>query len=75
MITEEDLYIAYTNSYKVIILGYDVEDVIEHSLIFAHNPMKPFPNRREVQKMLTYFEEQEEIRKCIAIKTYLRTHR
>jgi len=37
--------------------------------------MKPFHNRREVQKMLTYFEEQEEIRKCIAIKTYLRTHR
>ncbi len=74
MITDEDLYSAYCNSFKVIILGYDVDDMLKDNLLFAHNPFKKFPNRREVKKMLSYFEEQQELKKCIAIKTYLDTH-
>jgi hypothetical protein len=74
MITDEDLWEAYNNSYKIIILGYDVDDLMKQNIMFAINPMKQFPTEREVIKMFEYFKEQGEKRKCIAIKTYLDTH-
>lgn len=74
MISEEELYKAYSNSFRVIILGYDVDDLLKDNVMFAHNPMKRFPTYREVEKILNYFKEQGELNKCIAIKTYLDTH-
>tara|TARA_R100000541_G_scaffold11439_4_gene19577 strand:- start:1422 stop:1649 length:228 start_codon:yes stop_codon:yes gene_type:complete len=74
MISEEHLYEAYNNSFRVLILGYDVDDMLRHNVMFAHNPMKKYPTYREVQKILNYFKQQGELKKCIAIKTYLDTH-
>ena len=76
--TEEQLDKAYVNSFRVIILGYDIDEIHQDEgdvVVFAHNALKRVPTRTDLENLLTYFSEVEDFEKCIAIKTYLRTHR
>ena len=63
---------AYNNSFNVIILGYDWEDIVSGSSpFFVHNPAKKYPRRGDIQNLIDYFIEQEEYLKCKNLKEYL----
>jgi len=69
---EDTLHIAMVNSFNIIILDYDWEEIIDGRYpYFAHNIAKRKPNRKELDNILTYFIGVEDYEKCIAIKTYI----
>ncbi len=73
---EERLHIAMTNSFNIIVLGYDWEEIVDGAEpYFAHNVAKRVANRNDLLNLLKYFTEIEDFKKCIAINTYLDTHR
>ena len=72
---EDRLDIAMTNSFNIIILGYDWEEIVDSSEpYFAHNVAKRIHNRKDLNNLLEYFTEAQDYKRCIAIKTYLDTH-
>jgi hypothetical protein len=71
--TEQTLHYAMVNSFNIIILGYDWEEIIDGRYpYFAHNIAKRVPNKKEINNILKYFIEVEDYEKCIAIKTYIK---
>jgi len=68
----EILEIAFDNSYKVIILDYDWEEIMdEEHPFFAHNPARLVPRKENVQALLSHFKLKEQYRKCQAIHNYI----
>ena len=73
---EDRLHIAMTNSFNIIVLGYDWEEIVDGAEpYFAHNVETRVANRNDLLNLLKYFTEIEDFKKCIAINTYLDTHR
>ena len=71
--TEQTLHYAMVNSFNIIILGYDWEEIIDGRYpYFAHSIAKRVPNKNEINNILKYFIEVEYYEKCIAIKTYIK---
>jgi|TARA_B110000977_G_scaffold4598_1_gene6534 CRISPR/Cas system-associated protein Csm6 len=69
---DDVIHIAMTNSFKVIILGDDWEDLMSHNNNYlAHNPAKRLPNIKDLENILEYFIEQEDYRKCASLKKYI----
>ena len=70
---DEQIEIAYNNSYKVIILGYDWEDIMEGEFpYFAHNPARRMPKVKDVKNLYHYYTEIRDFKKCIAIRNYIK---
>lgn len=68
---EDEIHIAFINSYDVIILGKKPLDMLNGETgWFAHNP-KGKPTKDEIDGMLNYFELIEDYEKCLEIKTYI----
>jgi hypothetical protein len=68
---EDEIHIAFINSYAVIILDKKATDLIGGEAgWFAHNP-KGKPTKHEMYGMLDYFEAIEDYEKCSEIKTYI----
>ena len=69
---EELLHIACTNSYRVIVLGEDWQEVFkEEDNFFAHNPAKRVIELQLVDTLLFYFNPIEDFEKCIRLRNYL----
>lgn len=69
---EELIHIACTNSYRVIILQEDWQDIImEEENFFVHNPAKRVVDLQIVDTLLFYFNELEDFEKCIRIRNFL----
>tara|TARA_R100000935_G_scaffold32793_1_gene53304 strand:+ start:286 stop:516 length:231 start_codon:yes stop_codon:yes gene_type:complete len=72
MSDEEILDIAFENSYKVLILDYDWEEIMSETHPFiAHNPARSHASKEDVKRILNYFERTEQYRKCQSIQNYL----
>ncbi len=73
LMKEKDVEIAFNNSYKVIILGYDWEDIMEGDFpYFAHNPARRVPKVKDVRQLYEYYTETRDFKKCIAIRNYIK---
>ncbi len=69
---EELIHIACTNSYRVIILQEDWQEIfMEEENFFAHNPAKRVVDLHIVDTLLFYFNELEDFEKCIRIRNFL----
>jgi hypothetical protein len=72
MTQEEILEIAYENSYKVIILNYDWEQIMdEEDPYFIHNPARLVPHKDRLEALLIYYEFKEDYIKCQAVHNYI----
>lgn len=68
----DTVHIAMINSFNVIILEYDWEEIVDgKNPYFAHNIAKRFPSIRDLEKILNYFIEQEDYKRCAALQRYI----
>jgi hypothetical protein len=68
----ENVHIAMTNSFNIIVLGYDLEDIMsQRNNFLAHNPLKRYPSMRDLKNILEYFINQEDYHKCAALQKYI----
>jgi len=68
----EEVHIAMTNSYNIIILGHDLEEIMsEEDTFLAHNPLKRYPSMNDLKNILDYFINQEDYHKCAALQKYI----
>ena len=71
--TEETLDIAMINSFNVIVLDYDWEDIIDGKTpYFAHNMARRIPSKRELENILKYFIETEDYERCASLQRYMK---
>ena len=67
---DEELHMAHLNSYDVIVMGADIQTIINTDIyMFMHDPSYPH-EEEDVLLLLKYFEEIEEYEKCIIIKKF-----
>lgn len=70
---EQKTHQAFINSFRVIVLGVDFEEIIESKYpFFVHNPARRIPKKQNVKALLDYFVEIRDFKKCIAIKKYIK---
>ncbi len=68
----DKVHMAMLNSFNIIILDYDWEEIVDGKHpYFAHNIAKRFPNITELKKILNYFTEQEDYKRCAALQRYI----
>ena len=71
--TEETLDIAMINSFNVIVLDYDWEDIIDGKTpYFALNVARRIPSKRELENILKYFIETEDYERCASLQRYMK---
>lgn len=71
--TDETLNIAMINSFNVIVLDYDWEDIIDgKNPYFAHNVARRIPSKRELENILKYFIETEDYERCASLQRYMK---
>jgi len=72
MTEADELDMAYSNSFKIIILDYDWEEIVEGKYpFFAHNIARRFPKKYELERLINHFLEKEDYIKCKSLKEYL----
>ena len=72
------LHIAFTNTYKMLVDGMEIEEVLEEmdlgvvnvDILFAHDPLYP-DDKEMIELMLEYFTDIEDYEKCVEIKKIL----
>jgi|TARA_A200000159_G_C7312067_1_gene335065 hypothetical protein len=72
------LHIAFTNTYKMLVDGMGIEEVLEEmdlgvvnvDILFAHDPLYP-DDKEMIELMLEYFTDIEDYEKCVEIKKIL----
>lgn len=72
------LHIAFTNTYKMLVEGMGIEEVLEEmdlgvvnvDILFAHDPLYP-DDKEMIELMLEYFTDIEDYEKCVEIKKIL----
>lgn len=65
--------IAFANSYKVIILGVNWEDIMDGDFpYFIHNPARRVPKVKDIRELYKYYTETRDFKKCIAIRNYIK---
>ena len=70
---EDKVHRAYINSYRVIFLGVDFDEIIDSKHpYFVHNPARRIPKKVNVKGILDYFVEIRDFKKCIVIKKYIK---
>lgn len=70
---EDIIHIACINSYRLIILQDDLEDIYDYdNNYFAHNPYEDDFDMEVLDSMLRYFTEIEDYDKCIKIRDYIK---
>jgi len=67
---QEQIDLAFRNSYEVIINNADASDIIAESGYFIHHPARPI-DKQTIEDMIHYFGESDEFEKCIALKKYI----
>lgn len=73
MSEEERVVMAFENSYRVIILNYDWEDIMLTDYpFFAHNPSRRLPKIKDIKNLMNYYSDIRDFKKCIAIKRYVK---
>jgi len=67
---DEELHMAYLNSYDVIVMGADIKSIIDSDIyMFVHDPSYPY-EKEDVLLLLKYFEDIEDYERCIIIKDF-----
>tara|TARA_R100000951_G_scaffold98158_2_gene88025 strand:+ start:413 stop:655 length:243 start_codon:yes stop_codon:yes gene_type:complete len=72
------LHIAFTNTYKMVVDGIGIEEVLEEmelgvvnvDILFAHDPLYP-DDKEMIELMLEYFTDIEDYEKCVKIQKLL----
>jgi hypothetical protein len=72
------LHIAFTNTYKMVVDGMGIEEVLEEmelgvvnvDVLFAHDPLYP-DDKEMIELMLEYFTDIEVYEKCVKIQKLL----
>ncbi len=72
------LHIAFTNTYKMLVDGMGIEEVLEEmelgvvnvDILFAHDPLYP-DDKEMIELMLEYFTDIEDYEKCVKIQKLL----
>jgi hypothetical protein len=72
------LHIAFTNTYKMVVDGMGIEEVLEEmelgvvnvDILFAHDPLYP-DDKEMIELMLEYFTDIEDYEKCVKIQKLL----
>jgi hypothetical protein len=72
------LHIAFTNTYKMVVDGMGIEEVLEEmelgvvnvDVLFAHDPLYP-DDKEMIELMLEYFTDIEDYEKCVKIQKLL----
>jgi hypothetical protein len=74
----ERLHIAFNNTYKMVVEGWGIEEVLDHldlgvvnvDILFAHDPIYP-DDKEMIELMLEYFTDIEDYEKCAKIQKLL----
>lgn len=70
---EEWIDIAFENSYKVIILDYDSEELMDEGTpVFVHNPARRLPKMEDLESMIDYYKLKEDYIRCQALHNYIK---
>tara|TARA_R110000803_G_scaffold186774_1_gene249171 strand:+ start:245 stop:487 length:243 start_codon:yes stop_codon:yes gene_type:complete len=72
------LHVAFSNTYKMVVGGLSIEEVLDEleiglvnvDILFAHDPLYP-DDQEMIELMLEYFTDIEDYEKCLEIKKIL----